>query len=150
MMDFEQLKELIKIVNDSELKSFSLNADGVSVSMSKNEGMAVEHTVSAEPVKEQALKTESINEEPAVKTAEPKKGNIIKAPIVGTFYAASKPSAPAMKSVGDSVKKGESVCIIEAMKIMNEITSEFDGTVDEVFVENGEIVEFGQPLFRIV
>ena len=55
-----------------------------------------------------------------------------------------------MKSVGDSVKKGESVCIIEAMKIMNEITSEFDGTVDEVFVENGEIVEFGQPLFRIV
>lgn len=150
-MDFEQIKELIKIVNDSDLKSFSLNIDGANISMSKNDGMFNENI----PVIEN--KTLSVSEavtETVHQTAESgneiKGGNIIYSPIVGTFYASAKPSSPAMKSRGDKVKKGEAVCIIEAMKIMNEITSEFDGIVDEVFVENEQIVEFGQPLFRII
>ena len=77
-------------------------------------------------------------------------GNIIKSPIVGTFYVSSKPGSPAIKSKGDTVKKGEVVCIVEAMKIMNEITSEFDGVVEEIFPQNEQLVEFGQPLFKIV
>ena len=89
-------------------------------------------------------------EKQEIHNVEAKSGNIIKSPIVGTFYASAKPSSPALKSKGDKVKKGEVVCIIEAMKIMNEITSDYDGTIEEIFVENEQVVEFGQPLFMIV
>ena len=76
-------------------------------------------------------------------------GNLVKSPLVGTFYAAPAEDAQPFVSVGDRVKKGQTVAIVEAMKLMNEIESEFDGTVTEVLVKNGEAVEYGQPLFRI-
>lgn len=76
-------------------------------------------------------------------------GRIIKSPIIGTFYAAAAPGKPAFVSVGSKVAKGGVVCIVESMKLMNEITSEFDGTVAEIFVNDGEAVEFDQPLFRL-
>ena len=76
-------------------------------------------------------------------------GNVVKAPLVGTFYAAPAEDAEPFIQVGDSVKKGQSVAIIEAMKLMNEIESDFDGTVTEILVKNGQAVEYGQPLFRI-
>lgn len=76
-------------------------------------------------------------------------GNLVKAPLVGTFYAAPAEDAAPFIQVGDSVKKGQSVAIIEAMKLMNEIESDYDGTVTEILVKNGQAVEYGQPLFRI-
>lgn len=76
-------------------------------------------------------------------------GKIIKSPIIGTFYAAAAPGKPAFVSVGSKVKKGNVVCIVESMKLMNEINSEFDGTVAEIYVGDGQAVEFDQPLFRL-
>ncbi|MBD5104936.1 MAG: acetyl-CoA carboxylase biotin carboxyl carrier protein [Ruminococcaceae bacterium] len=76
-------------------------------------------------------------------------GRIIKSPIIGTFYAAAAPGKPAFVSVGSKVAKGGVVCIVESMKLMNEITSEFDGIVAEIFVNDGEAVEYDQPLFRL-
>ena len=157
-MDFNQIKELIKIVNDSEFKSFQLSADGVNISMSKNTSaapvevptVAAPAPVQVMPVAEAEKNVSELVSAQDNKPAEVKAGNIIKSPIVGTFYSSAKPGSPAIKSKGDKVKKGEVVCIVEAMKIMNEITSEFDGVVDEILVENEQLVEFGQPLFRIV
>ena len=76
-------------------------------------------------------------------------GKTVKAPLVGTFYAASAPDAEAFVSVGDTVKKGQTLGIIEAMKLMNEIESEYDGVVKEILIENGQMAEYGQPLFVI-
>ena len=145
-MNFNEIKELIGIVNDSELKYFQLNTGDVNISMSKSDNIQLGENkqISSAPVQHE--ESEPVSE---TKT-EKKEGNIIKSPIVGTFYESLKPGSPAFKKKGDTVKKGEVVCIIEAMKIMNEITSEFDGVVDEILVSNEQIVEFGQPLFRIV
>lgn len=76
-------------------------------------------------------------------------GFLVKSPLVGTFYAAPAEDAAPYVAVGDTVKKGQTVAIVEAMKLMNDIESDFDGTVAEILVENGEMVEYGQPLFRI-
>ena len=76
-------------------------------------------------------------------------GNVVKAPLVGTFYAAPAEDAEPFIQVGDSVKKGQTVAIIEAMKLMNEIESEVDGVIAEVLVKNGEMVDYGKPLFRV-
>lgn len=83
------------------------------------------------------------------KNAAQNSGKIIKSPIIGTFYAAAAPGKPAFISVGSKVTKGQVVCIVESMKLMNEITSEFDGTVTEIFVNDAQSVEFDQPLFRL-
>ena len=153
-MDFEQIKELINMVNNSELRELQLSLNGTSISMSKNDG-ALKPVKIVEKDSEKNDIEEHDNrfiqeEKQEIHNVEAKSGNIIKSPIVGTFYASAKPSSPALKSKGDKVKKGEVVCIIEAMKIMNEITSDYDGTIEEIFVENVQVVEFGQPLFMIV
>ena len=89
-------------------------------------------------------------EQPQAGASQEKAGNIVKSPIVGTFYSAAGPEAEDYVKVGDKVKKGQVLCIIEAMKLMNEIESEFDGEIAEILVKNEQMVEFGQPLFRIV
>ena len=81
--------------------------------------------------------------------AEEPEGNIVKSPLVGTFYAAPSEDAPAFVKTGDKVKKGQVLAIVEAMKLMNEIESDFDGEVAEILVENGQPVEYGQPLFVV-
>jgi acetyl-CoA carboxylase biotin carboxyl carrier protein len=77
-------------------------------------------------------------------------GNVVSAPIVGTFYSSSAPDSPPFVNKGARVQKGDVLCIIEAMKVMNEITSAFDGSVADIFAANEELVEYGKPLFRIV
>ena len=94
----------------------------------------------------------TVRKEPDIvqqKSVEPE-GQIVKSPLVGTFYAAPSEDAEPFVSVGDQVKKGQTLAIVEAMKLMNEIESDFDGKVAEIYVENGQAVEYGQPLFRIV
>ncbi len=87
--------------------------------------------------------------EPPLGAALPKAGQIVSSPFVGTFYRTPAPDQPSFVEVGATVKKGQILCIIEAMKLMNEIEAEISGTVAEILAENGQPVEFGQPLFRI-
>lgn len=153
-MDYSSIKELIKIIDDSSLTNFELELDGTVVKMSKNQVAMVsdEAVKETKTVKKEVAKVISSSEKAEIKEEVAEKiegGNLVTAPIVGTFYASSAPGKAPFVKVGDKVKKGDVICIVEAMKIMNEITSEFDGEVLEVFVKEEDMVEYGQPLFRI-
>ena len=144
-MDVEQLMKLIDKVSESDLTGFKYEENGVKLQLNKKENPVVGATVAADNF----AATETVAQEKTEISGEAPAGNVVKAPLVGTFYAAPAEDAAPFIQVGDSVKKGQSVAIIEAMKLMNEIESDFDGTVTEVLVENGQPVEYGQPLFRI-
>ena len=131
-MKVEQVLELVKAVSDSELTEFKYEEDGVKLSLKKTSDRIVQVQAPAAPVAEGELK-----------------GNVVKSPLVGTFYAAPAEDADPFVKVGDSVKEGQVLAIVEAMKLMNEIESDFTGTVTEILVENGQAVEYGQPLFVI-
>ena len=154
-MEFENLLTLIKTVSDSELTDFDYEENGTRIRLKKKkETVVVSGTSSNVPV--MGLENIQTVENAAVNTAntqadnsEPE-GMIVKSPLVGTFYAAPAEDADPFVSVGDPVKKGQTLAIVEAMKLMNEIESDFDGKVAEIYVENGQAVEYGQPLFRIV
>ena len=168
-MKVEQILQLIDAVSVSELTEFKYENDGVKLSLKKTTGKEVTvipaapvapapipaapipmaapaptpaATPAAAPVG--AAETASAAETPAAPA-----GNVVKSPLVGTFYAAPAEDAAPFVKVGDSVKEGQVLAIVEAMKLMNEIESDFSGTVTEILVENGQAVEFGQPLFVI-
>lgn len=154
-MEFENLLTLIKTVSESELTSFTMKDGDLKISMGKEKQVVVEQTgmqvmpavagnadtVSAGSGSFNGKQEQQEECQPEEKT--------VKAPLVGTFYAASAPDAEAFVSVGDTVKKGQTLGIIEAMKLMNEIESEYDGVVKEILIENGQMAEYGQPLFVI-
>ena len=155
-MEFENLLTLIKTVSDSELTDFDYEENGTRIRLKKKkETVVVSGTSSNVPV--MGLENiQTVENAAAVNTAntqtdngEPE-GMVVKSPLVGTFYAAPAEDADPFVSVGDPVKKGQTLAIVEAMKLMNEIESDFDGKVAEIYVENGQAVEYGQPLFRIV
>lgn len=155
-MEFENLLTLIKTVSDSELTELSYEENGSRIHLKKKkETVVVAGNATAVPVMglENTQTTGNmILKDPDIvqqKTDGPE-GQIVKSPLVGTFYAAPSEDADPFTSVGDQVKKGQTLAIVEAMKLMNEIESDFDGKVAEVYVENGQAVEYGQPLFRIV
>ena len=154
-MEFENLLTLIKTVSDSELTDFDYEENGTRIRLKKKkETVVVSGTSSNVPV--MGLENiQTVENVAAVNTAntqtdngEPE-GMVVKSPLVGTFYAAPAEDADPFVSVGDQVKKGQTLAIVEAMKLMNEIESDFDGKVAEIYVENGQAVEYGQPLFRI-
>ena len=134
-MEMEHLIKLIEAVSHSGLSRFEYEESGVKIHMEKPE------TVQVSSVQVQTEVSEQIQE-----AAE---DQVITCPLVGIFYAAPEEGAEAFVSVGDSVKKGQTLAIVEAMKLMNEIESQYDGVVTEVLVQNGQAVEFGQPLFKI-
>lgn len=142
-MEYEKIKQLMLDMGNSKLTSIDIEfPDGVKIKMEKNASVAVVPTV-------QQVTVEAPVEEVAQKE-EIKEGNIVKSPMVGTFYSKSSPTSSPYVEVGLEVKKGKVLCIIEAMKLMNEIESEFSGKIAEVLVKDGEAVEYGQPLFRII
>ena len=154
-MEFENLLTLIKTVSDSELTEFSYEENGSSIHLKKKkETVVVAGNTSDIPVmgleNMQTAGNTRLKESDIVqqKSDEPE-GQIVKSPLVGTFYAAPSEDAEPFVSVGDSVKKGQTLGIVEAMKQMNNIESEYDGTVTEILVKNGQNVEYNQPLFRI-
>lgn len=160
-MNFDNIKELIHMINTSELTSFELSMDNASVKMSKNsEGVASspmplpvvsqEKSLSAASTVDTLSSAEAVVDKRNENNIDLTVGNIVKSPIVGTFYKSSSPSKPDFVKKGDKVKKGDVLCIVEAMKIMNEIVSEFDGEIAEIFVEDEGLVEYGQPLFQII
>jgi len=139
----DKLKEIIYILENSSVNEIEVNFWGRKYRVTKNSGVPVAAPVATAPVAQAPVA-------PA-KTAAPAaaKGEELLSPMPGTFYASPTPDDPPFVTEGDSVKKGQTLCIIEAMKIMNEIEAEFDGTLTAVSVKNGEPVEYNQPLFII-
>lgn len=168
-MKVEQVLELVKAVSDSELTEFKYEEDGVKLSLKKTSDKIVQVPAPAAPVAAPVIAPAVMPAAPvpaaapAVPANAPAEapaaaqetgddmpaGNVVKSPLVGTFYAAPAEDAEPFVKVGDSVKEGQVLAIVEAMKLMNEIESDFTGTVKEILVENGQGVEFGQPLFVI-
>ena len=154
-MEFENLLTLIKTVSDSELTDFDYEENGTRIRLKKKKETVVVSGASSNVPVMGLENIRTVENAAAVNTAntqadnsEPE-GMIVKSPLVGTFYAAPAEDADPFVSVGDQVKKGQTLAIVEAMKLMNEIESDFDGKVAEIYVENGQAVEYGQPLFRI-
>lgn len=148
MYSNEEIKELIKILEESSLSVIEIQKeDGSKVRIEKSQ--PVQQFVAAQaavaPQSVSASAVQPTQTQPACTDA----GKTINAPIVGVFYAAPSPDAAPYVSVGKQVKKGETVCIIEAMKCMNEIQAEEDGEIIEILASDGELVEYGQPLFKI-
>ena len=155
-MEFENLLTLIKTVSDSELTDFDYEENGTRIRLKKKKETVVVSGVSSNVPIMGLENVQAVETAVAVNTAnaqadnsEPE-GMIVKSPLVGTFYTAPAEDAAPFVSVGDLVKKDQTLAIVEAMKLMNEIESEFEGKVAEIYVENGQAVEYGQPLFRIV
>lgn len=142
-MEYEKIKQLMDDMGNSKLTSIDIDfPDGTKISMKKE----LKQTTLV--VNEKKENNNIIGQEEAA--AEPvQEGNIIKSPMVGTFYLKPSPTSEPYVEIGKKVKKGDTVCIIEAMKLMNEIESEFTGEVVEVYLKDGETVEYGTPLFRI-
>lgn len=145
-MEFENLIKLINTVSASNLTGFRYEAAGIRLRMQKGDCEAKQN-FTKEPVLLPAAQDSPLPEGAAC--AEAEKGQIITSPLVGTYYCAPSEDAEPFVSVGDTVKKGQTLAIIEAMKLMNEIESEYSGAIAEIFVKNGQPVEYGQPLFRI-
>ncbi len=143
-MEYEQIKQLIEDMGNSKLTAIDIEfPDGIKIKMEKKEEPRV--IVQKEEVKKQQ-EPSKIEETPKEQVT----GNIVKSPMVGTFYIKPSPTSKPYVEQGSIVKKGNVLCIIEAMKLMNEIESEFDGKIEEIYVKDGETVEYGKPLFRIV
>lgn len=147
-MEFEKMIELIKTVSDSNLTQFQIEQDGVKISMKTDKQAKVVVQTQTEAEKE-TQHVEMVKQTTETKEPQKLEGNVIKSPLVGTFYSASSPDAEPFVKVGDTVKKGQVLGIVEAMKLMNEIESEYDGVIKEIQIENEQVVEYGQPLFVI-
>lgn len=146
-MNLEKIAELVKIIENSSLKEFSYSEGEMEIYLSKLDnppivapGAAAPAAVAAVPAPAAPVLAETPAEEEEL---------YITSPIVGTFYSAPSPTAPAFVRVGDKVKNGQTVCILEAMKLMNEIQCEYDCEIEAVLVSNEQKVEYGQPLFRV-
>lgn len=150
-MDLRKLKTLIDLVSESNIAELEITENEGKVRIVKSgAGQAVPMMAPAmamAPVAAPAAAPAAAAEAPAAPAAPT--GQVVKSPMVGTYYGSSTPGGKPFVEVGSNVKLGQALCIIEAMKIMNEIESEFTGTVTQVLVENGQAVEFGQPMFVI-
>lgn len=134
----------------SELSEFEFEEEGFKLRLSRKNGDAPQ-IIQAAPIAPAPVAAPALAAAPAAPAApvEEKGISIVKSPMVGTFYTAGSPESPAFVKIGDKVGVDTIVCIIEAMKVMNEIQAEISGTITEVLVENGEAVEYGQPLFKV-
>lgn len=168
-MEFNQILELIDHVSASELTAFSYETADLTLSMEHGKPQIIQgvmgETVENIPADRMAMTgknaTETQEAQNTQNTAsvqgnaqsetvpQDQTGNLVTSPLVGTFYAAPSQDLPPYVQVGDKVKKGQVLAIVEAMKLMNEIESDFDGEIAEIYVENGQPVEYGQKLFRI-
>ncbi|MBO1583076.1 acetyl-CoA carboxylase biotin carboxyl carrier protein [Bacillus sp. XF8] len=160
MFKIQEVRELIKLIDSSNIDEFEYKKDGTTIKMKKRGNEVV--SMQTAPVVKQALQTQAVETETAVAAAQveaPKQEekkvvqdenlHKITSPMVGTFYASSSPDTPAYVSVGDRVSEGTVVCIVEAMKLFNEIEAEVNGEIVEILVNNGQLVEYGQPLFLV-
>jgi oxaloacetate decarboxylase (Na+ extruding) subunit alpha len=153
-MNLKELKELIEMLKDTDISEVEIERSGVKVRLRKGGDVTYHHTMPRMEHPPAAIVAPAIHVAPAPAVempVQPVKTNQIKvtSPIVGTFYRASSPDKPPYVETGDTVKNGQVLCIIEAMKLMNEIESETAGKIVQILVESGQPVEYGQPLFVI-
>jgi acetyl-CoA carboxylase biotin carboxyl carrier protein len=160
-MNLEELRKILEIVREHEVTEFELEQEGLKLRVKKNGVALVASPISSPPAPApEAVGSGQGRAVPSAPVAVGLPGSapegtpemeldVVKSPIVGTFYRAPEPSAPPFAEVGAIVKKGQVLCIIEAMKLMNEIESEYDGEVVNVYVENGQPVQYGERLFAI-
>ena len=154
-MDFEDIERILELVRHHDLTEFEIEREGLKLRVKKapSGGYAAPPVapVSAPPPSSPPPQVQKLPPSAGV-MAEPEESvelAVVKSPIVGTFYRTPEPGAPAFVDVGEHVKKDQVLCIIEAMKLMNEITSEYDGEIVSVYVENGTPVQYGERLFAI-
>lgn len=144
-MEYEKIKQLMDDMGNSKLTAVEIDfPDGTKISLKKE---AKPETIVIKQEEMQEKKEES--KQVVVEERKQEEGNIVTSPMVGTFYLKPSPTSEPYVQVGKEVKEGDTLCIIEAMKLMNEIESEFAGTIIEILVKDGESVEYGKPLFRI-
>ena len=150
-MEYKEIKQLMEDMENSSLSSLDISLpDGTKISIQKENNEETKNYTVQSP---KTVKNEN-NEKEEQKIIESKTSNnenkkIVKAPMVGTFYLKPSPTSEAYVEIGKTVKKGDTLCIIEAMKLMNEIESEFDGEIAEICIKDGDVVEYGMPLFKI-
>jgi len=156
-MDLEQLKQILDLVRAHELSEFEVEQDGLKLKIRRNAagvpvvtlpGLAASAPVAAAAPAASAAPA-AVPPASAEASEEDLELAVVKSPIVGTFYRSPEPGAPSFVEIGGQVKKGQVLCIIEAMKLMNEIDSEYDGEVVNVYVESGQPVQYGERLFAI-
>ena len=143
-MEYEKIKQLIDDMSNSQLTELNVEIpEGVKISMKKDDNQKLSNKVQVDnsPIKQVKKESKEVIEESS--------SNIVKSPMVGTFYLKPSPTSNPYVEVGKEIKKGDTLCIIEAMKLMNEIESEYSGKVKEILVQDGEPVEFGTELFVI-
>lgn len=152
-MDLRKLKTLIDLVQNSGISELEISEGEEKIRIAKHLAAAPNTTMVSMPVTQPAMPAGAVPPAPtaAAEAALPAgpAGHQVKAPMVGTFYRSGSPGSPAFVEVGQSVKKGDTLCIIEAMKLMNEIESDADGVVKAILVDNGQPVEFDQPMFVV-
>jgi len=150
-IDFDEIRRVIALLEEKNLSVFELEVEGFKVKISRN--VPAPAAAQSQAVQPGGLASASTGDAAAPPQAPGREVDaslqFVASPMVGTFYRAPDPTAAPFVDVGDTVKKGQTLCIVEAMKLMNEIESDADGTVVEVFVENAKPVEFGQKLFAI-
>ncbi|OED35812.1 acetyl-CoA carboxylase, biotin carboxyl carrier protein [PVC group bacterium (ex Bugula neritina AB1)] len=149
-LDMRQLKKILNLMNDNDLAEVSVKNGEDEISLRKHEAV-----VASQPVERHIVQSVDVPlkaDAPSEKTSASKEeetGNPIVSPMVGTFYRSPTPDASSFVNVGDSIEVGQTLCILEAMKLMNEFKSEVSGRISKILVKNGEAVEFGQPLFLV-
>jgi len=149
-MDIRKIKKLIEIIEESDIAEIEISEGEESVRISRYSSTPAPAAVAAAPVTAVAaapLATSATTS--SVPTADEPSGHVVKSPMVGTFYGAASPNAAPFVSVGQKVREGETICIIEAMKILNQIEADKSGTIKQILVENAQPVEYDQPLFII-
>ena len=144
-VDLKEIRKIVELMNEHELSYFHLEEEGVNLKLKKGAELV---QVAQAPAAAAPAPVAASGAAPADAPAEPA-GTAIPAPMVGTFYHSSSPESPPYISVGDTVSEGQTLCIIEAMKVMNEIEAETSGTIAAIVAKDGEPVQFGDPLFRI-
>ncbi|MCC0636487.1 MULTISPECIES: acetyl-CoA carboxylase biotin carboxyl carrier protein [unclassified Clostridioides] len=147
-MNINEIKELLKVIDSTNLEYVKLESSDFKLEASKKTEVTSSPVLSVqqESVVDLSLEKPFVNEEPVVSN---ENLSIVVAPLMGTFYDSPSPDAEGFVKVGDVVEEGDTLCILEAMKLMNEITSEIKGEIIEVLVDNEELVEYNQPLFKI-
>nr|MDH3153894.1 acetyl-CoA carboxylase biotin carboxyl carrier protein [Bacillus licheniformis] len=156
MLNIDEIRQLIKLIDESSINEFTYENEGSKVELKKQSGtvQTIQQVVAAPvqaPAPEAQAKQAPVQDAPAKEEAAKEGGNFhkITSPMVGTFYASSSPEADPYVTVGSKVTESSVVCIVEAMKLFNEIEAEVKGEIVEVLVENGQLVEYGQPLFLV-
>ena len=161
-MDLDQLRQILELIRNHDLSEFEIESEGMRLKVRKSVGGAAVAVSASHPPPSVAV-PQTVPGQPGLPLPSPLAATsmsapepadevelaVVKSPIVGTFYRSAEPEAPPFVDVGSTVKKGQVLCIIEAMKLMNEIDSEYDGEIVTIYVENGQPVQYGERLFAI-